>query len=137
MFQGQCAPISNLSRLPLSPVGCAVAACTPSSGLIMNFLVKMSQGRISKLITRSLFFKINKYSHIVISLLPVKLLKNLTGRSEMTMWENLLISKNKERVMNFEILPCDFLTKNFVIKPTEGVNDNKTSYRRQQQSRYG
>ena len=39
----------------------------------------------------------------------------------MTMWENLLILKNKERVMNFEILPCDVLTKKFVIKPTEGV----------------
>ena len=39
----------------------------------------------------------------------------------MTMWENLLILKNKERVMNFEILPCDVLTKKFVMKPTEGV----------------
>ena len=39
----------------------------------------------------------------------------------MTMWENLLILKNKEQVMNFEILPCDILTKKFVIKPTEGV----------------
>ena len=48
-------------------------------------------------------------------------MKNLTGRSEMTMWENLLILKNKERVMNFEIPPCDVLTKKFVIKPIEGV----------------
>ena len=48
-----------------------------------------------------------------------KLLKNLTRRNEMTMWENLLILKNKERVMNFEIPPCDILTKKFVIKPTE------------------
>ena len=38
----------------------------------------------------------------------------------MTMWENLLILENKERVMNFEIPPCDVLTKKFVIKPTEG-----------------
>ena len=38
----------------------------------------------------------------------------------MTMWENLLILKN-EWVMNFEIPPCDVLTKKFVIKPTEGV----------------
>ena len=50
-----------------------------------------------------------------------KLLKNLTGRSEMTVWENLLILKNKERVMNFEIPPCDVLTRRFVIKPTEGA----------------
>ena len=33
----------------------------------------------------------------------------------------LLILKTKERVMNFEIPPCDVLTKKFVIKPTEGV----------------
>ena len=39
----------------------------------------------------------------------------------MTMWENLLILKNMERVMNFEILPCDVLNKKFVIKQTEGV----------------
>ena len=50
-----------------------------------------------------------------------KLLKNLTGRSEMTMRENLLILKNEEHVMNFEIPPCDILTRRFVIKPTEGV----------------
>ena len=41
--------------------------------------------------------------------------------TEMTMWENLLILKNKERVMNFEILPCDVLTRRFMIKPTEGA----------------
>ena len=39
----------------------------------------------------------------------------------MTMWENLLILKNKERVMNFEIPPYDVLTRRFVIKPTEGA----------------
>ena len=50
-----------------------------------------------------------------------KLLKNLTGRSEMTMWENLLILKNKEQVMSFEIPPSDVLTRRFVIKPTEGA----------------
>ena len=39
----------------------------------------------------------------------------------MTVWENLLILKNKEWIMNFEILPCDVLTKRFVIGPIEGV----------------
>ena len=48
-------------------------------------------------------------------------MKNLTGRSEITMWENLLILKNKERVMNFEIPPCDVLTRRFVIRPTESA----------------
>ena len=37
----------------------------------------------------------------------------------MKMQENLLILKIKERV-NFEILPCDVLTRRFAIKPTEG-----------------
>ena len=60
-----------------------------------------------------------------LNLVP-KLLKNLTGRSEMTMQENLLILKNKERVMNFEIPPCDVFTKKFVIKPTEGVQMTTT-----------
>ena len=126
MFQGQAPPFSTISRLPSSPVGCAVVVLVPSVGFIMNLLVKMSQGRISKFITRSLFFRINKFPtlsfHFVLSscLLP-KLLKNLTGRSEMTTWENLLILKNKERVMNFEIPPCDVLTRRFVIKPTEGA----------------
>ena len=59
---------------------------------------------------------------MAMNLNPVrKLLKNLTGRNEMTMWENLLILKNKKRFMKFEIPPCDVLTKKFVIKPTEGV----------------
>ena len=44
----------------------------------------------------------------------------------MTTWENLLILKNKEQVMNFEIPPCDVLTKKFVIKPTEGVQTTTT-----------
>ena len=44
----------------------------------------------------------------------------------MTMWENLLILKNKEQVMNFEILPCEVLTKKFMIKPTEGVQATTT-----------
>ena len=44
----------------------------------------------------------------------------------MTMWENLLILKNKEHVMNFEIPPCDVLTRKFVIKPTEGARTTTT-----------
>ena len=56
-----------------------------------------------------------------------------SGRSEITMWENILILKNKERVMNFEISPWDFLTK-----ANRGCkNDDNASYRRQQQPRYG
>ena len=37
------------------------------------------------------------------------------------MWENLLILKNKEQVINFKIPPSDVLAKKFVNKLTEGV----------------
>ena len=37
----------------------------------------------------------------------------------MTMWENLLILKNKDQVMNFEILPCDVLSKKFILQPPD------------------
>ena len=43
----------------------------------ISIYIHMSQGGISKFITRSLFFRINKFSHIVISLLPVKFFNNL------------------------------------------------------------
>ena len=33
--------------------------------------------------------------------------------------------KNKERVMNFEIPPCDVLMRRFMIKPTEGARTTK------------
>ena len=76
-FKGQAPPFSTISRLPPSPVGCAIVVLAPSIGLIMNLLVKTSQRGISKFITRSLFFRINQFSHIVISLLPVKFFNNL------------------------------------------------------------
>ena len=38
----------------------------------------------------------------------------------MTMWENLLILKNKDQVMNFEILSCDVLSKKFILQPPDG-----------------
>ena len=53
----------------------------------------------------------------------------------MTMRENLLILKNKEQVMNFEISPCDVLTRRFVIKPTEGVQTATTHPRGDNSSR--
>ena len=75
MFQGLCAPVIN--RFSTVVVSCwmrchgVVIAFSPSVGLITNFLVKTSQGSISKFIPCSLFFKINKFSHTVISLPPV------------------------------------------------------------------
>ena len=36
------------------------------------------------------------------------------------MWENLLILKNMDQVMNFEIPPCDVLSKKFILQPPDG-----------------
>ena len=77
-FKGGVTPFLTVSRLLLFPVGCVVVVCTHSVGLVMNFLVKTSQGGISKFIPRSLFFKINKFSHIVIPLLSVKFFNNFS-----------------------------------------------------------
>ena len=74
MFQGCCAPIFNQFSLPTSPDGVDIP---PSGDWRMNFLLKTSQGGISKFISWSLFFKINSFSHIVISFLFDSLLNNL------------------------------------------------------------
>ena len=49
-----------------------------------------------------------------------KLLRSVSNKNEMTMWENLLILKNKDQVMNFEISPCDVLSKKFILQPPDG-----------------
>ena len=49
-----------------------------------------------------------------------KLLRSVSNKNEMTMWENLLILKNKGQVMNFEIPPCDILSKKFILQPPDG-----------------
>ena len=120
-------PLSTNSQLPTSPDGVDIP---PSGGWRMNILLKTSQGRISKFITRSFFFFFKSINFPTLSshfkgheLNPVpKLLKNLTGRSEMTMWENLLILKNKNQilVLNFEIPPCNVLIKKFILLPPDG-----------------
>ena len=49
----------------------------------------------------------------------------------MTIWENLLILKNKERVMNFGIPSCDVFNEEVRDKANRGrENDNSASYRR-------
>ena len=54
-------------------------------------------------------------------LYPVpKLSRSVSNKNEMTMWENLLILKNKDQVMNFQIPPCDVLSKKFVLQPPDG-----------------
>ena len=45
----------------------------------------------------------------------------------MKMWENLLILKNKDQVMNFEIPPSDLLIKKLILKPPEGIRATPTN----------
>ena len=41
------------------------------------------------------------------------LLKQASNKQELTNWENIIITKNKDCIINFEILPADHLTKKF------------------------
>ena len=48
------------------------------------------------------------------------LLKQASNKQELTNWENILITKNKDHVINFEIPPADHVTKKFILNPVEG-----------------
>ena len=52
--------------------------------------------------------KRNKKDHKLIRL------KQASNKQKLRNWENILITKNKDRVINFEILPADPLTKYFI-----------------------
>ena len=58
----------------------------------------------------------NGISSIYIYLKPV-LLKQVSNKQELTNWENILITKNKDRFINFEIPLADHLTKNLILNP--------------------
>ena len=48
------------------------------------------------------------------------LLKKASNKQELTNWENILARKNKDCILNFEILPADHLIKKFILKPVGG-----------------
>ena len=54
------------------------------------------------------------------------LLKQEANKLELTTWENILITKNKDLVINFEIPPADLLTKKFILNPVEGSRSAPT-----------
>ena len=47
------------------------------------------------------------------------LLKQAANKQELTNWENILITKNEDGIINFEILPTDHLTKKFFLNRVE------------------
>ena len=62
---------------------------------------------------------------------------NFLVKWELTNWENILITKNKDRVINFEITPADHLTKEFILNPVEGSGSAPTRSSNQNQSVMG
>ena len=53
--------------------------------------------------------------------------KQVLNKQELTNLENILITKNKDRVINFEIPPADHLTKKLILNPVE---DSRSALRR-------
>ena len=47
-------------------------------------------------------------------------LKQASTKEELTNWKNIHITKNKDHILNFEILPADHLTKKSILNPVEG-----------------
>ena len=56
------------------------------------------------------------------------LLKRASNKQELTTWENILITKNKDRVINFEIPPADHLNsvEGSRSAPTRSSNQNQS-----------
>ena len=52
------------------------------------------------------------------------LLKQASNKQELN-WENILITINKDRIINFEISQADHLTK-FILNPVEGSRSAPT-----------
>ena len=45
--------------------------------------------------------------------------KQASNKQELRNWQNILITKNKDLIINFEIPPSDHLTKKFILNPVE------------------
>ena len=61
------------------------------------------------------------------------LLKQAANKQELTNWENFLIKKNKDLIINFEIPPADHLTKKFILNPVEDSRSAPTRISNQNQ----
>ena len=65
------------------------------------------------------------------------ILKQAANKQELTNWENILLIKSKDCIINFEILPADHLTKKFILIPVEGSRSAPTRIPNQHQSVMG
>ena len=64
-------------------------------------------------------------------------LEQASNKQELTNWENILTTKNKDRIINFEIPPADHLTKKSILNPVEGSRSAPTILSHQTQSVLG
>ena len=74
----------------------------PSTGFKMNFLVNIKNGEIEK---SAVAAHVWKEKHAM-DHKPV-LLKEASNKQELTNWENIVIIKNKDRIINFEMPPAE------------------------------
>jgi len=63
--------------------------------------------------------------------------KQASNKQELTNWENILITKNEDRIINFEIPPADHLTKKFILNPVGGSRSAPARSSNQNQSVMG
>ena len=54
------------------------------------------------------------------------LFKQSSNKQQLTNWENILITENKDHIINFKILPADHLVKKFILNRVEGSRSAPT-----------
>ena len=62
------------------------------------------------------------------------LLKQASIKQKLANWGNILITKNKDHVINFEIPLADHLIKKFILIPVQGSRSAPTRNSNQNQS---
>ena len=62
------------------------------------------------------------------------LLKRASNKQELTDWENIHVTKNKDCIINFEIPPVDHLTEKLILNPVESSRSAPTGIPNQHQS---
>ena len=57
-----------------------------------------------------------------------------SNKTILTDWENIHITKNKDFIINFEVVPTYDLTRMLVLKPVEGSRSDLSKNKNSQQS---
>ena len=67
---------------------------------------------------------------------PILLMQTL-NKQGLTNWDNILIPKNKDCIINFEIPPVDYLTKKLILNPVGSSRSTPTRIPNQHKSVMG